>query len=186
MFQVLQWARSKGCPWNERTGYGAVWGGHIHVVRWCFENGCPWDVYTCASAAGAGHLEVLQYLRQNQCPWNEETCSSAAGRGHLEVTALFTRWLISVCVWVCLAGCDSPLASLAGDCGHSRRWHCRAGIAGLRTPYGWLRLTLPLQVLIWARANGCRWDANTLKLATERGWRATAKWALENGCPAEG
>ncbi len=35
--QVLQWARSQGCPWNEGTSAGAARGGHLKVIKQLFE-----------------------------------------------------------------------------------------------------------------------------------------------------
>ncbi|CAN0085924.1 unnamed protein product, partial [Ectocarpus sp. 12 AP-2014] len=32
--EVLQWARSNGCPWNSLTCTKAVEGGHLEVLRW--------------------------------------------------------------------------------------------------------------------------------------------------------
>ncbi len=81
--QVLQWARSQGCPWDARTCPAAADGGHLEVLQWLRSQGCPWDGWTCANAAYRGHLEVLQWARSQGCPWNEWTCANAARGGHL-------------------------------------------------------------------------------------------------------
>ena len=82
---ALQWAREKGCPWNERVCAGAAGGGLLEVLRWARDNGCPWNEWTCSRAAQAGHLHVLQWARKNECPWDEATCVYAAAGGHLQV-----------------------------------------------------------------------------------------------------
>jgi len=64
----LQWARSNGCPWDERTCACAARNGHLEVLQWSRANGCPWDWRTCDDAARNGHLEVLQWARANGCP----------------------------------------------------------------------------------------------------------------------
>jgi hypothetical protein len=82
---LLEWARSNGCSWNERTCYFAAQNGHLEVLQWARSNGCSWNRDTCSEAAHNGHLEVLQWARSNGCSWNERTCSAAAHNGHLEV-----------------------------------------------------------------------------------------------------
>jgi hypothetical protein len=81
----LAWAKSRGCPWTERTCALVAEGGHLEVLVWAREHGCPWDELTCAFAASCGHLEVLVWAREHGCPWNESTCADAAWGGHLEV-----------------------------------------------------------------------------------------------------
>ena len=83
--EMLQWARTNGCPWNKMTCAWGARGGHFEMLQWAHANGCPWDEWTCAYAAKGGHLEVLQWLRANGCPWNMWTCSGAAGGGNLGV-----------------------------------------------------------------------------------------------------
>ena len=41
-----------------------------------------------------------------------------------------------------------------------------------------------LDVLQYARENGCPWDEETVQKAIFGGHRAVAVWAIENGCPA--
>ena len=38
---MLQWAREKGCEWDEETCEYAAEGGHLEVLRWARANGCP-------------------------------------------------------------------------------------------------------------------------------------------------
>ena len=82
---LIKWARTNGCSWNEVTCENAAEGGYLEVLQWLHANGCPWNWYTCAGAAGRGHLEVLQWARANGCPWNEYSCAYAAMGAHLKV-----------------------------------------------------------------------------------------------------
>ena len=43
-----------------------------------------------------------------------------------------------------------------------------------------------LGVLQWARANGCDWDSRTCSRATEGGHTEVLQWARANGCPDAG
>jgi len=40
-----------------------------------------------------------------------------------------------------------------------------------------------LEVLKWARENGCPWDEETCAYAAKGGHLEVLKWARENGCP---
>ena len=40
-----------------------------------------------------------------------------------------------------------------------------------------------LEVLQWARANGCPWDSGVISCAEGSGRTAVAEWARANGCP---
>eukprot|EP01051_Picozoa_sp_SAG22_P021292 SAG22_NODE_4646_length_1206_cov_1.671183_1_plen_160_part_00 len=41
-----------------------------------------------------------------------------------------------------------------------------------------------LEVLKWARANGCPWDWYAISCAGGNGHAAVAEWSLANGCPS--
>ena len=40
-----------------------------------------------------------------------------------------------------------------------------------------------LEVLQWARENGCPWDSDTCDKAAGKGHLEVLKWARQNGCP---
>ncbi|SHO33500.1 Pseudo ankyrin repeat-like [Cedratvirus A11] len=85
--KVLQWARTKGYPWNARTCALAARCGHLEILQWARTNECIWDEEVCASAAEGGHLEILQWLRTNGCPWYNWICVTMANlQGHRHVS----------------------------------------------------------------------------------------------------
>ncbi len=52
----------------------AAEGGHLEVLQWAQSQGCLWDEEnSCHEAARGGHLEMLQWLRSQGCPWDEWT-----------------------------------------------------------------------------------------------------------------
>ena len=55
-------------PWDVICAF-AAFGGHVDVLDWARDRGCPWDEETCASAAEGGHLDVLRWARAKGCPW---------------------------------------------------------------------------------------------------------------------
>eukprot|EP00192_Tetraselmis_astigmatica_P020282 CAMPEP_0117659004 /NCGR_PEP_ID=MMETSP0804-20121206/6187_1 /TAXON_ID=1074897 /ORGANISM="Tetraselmis astigmatica, Strain CCMP880" /LENGTH=192 /DNA_ID=CAMNT_0005465605 /DNA_START=63 /DNA_END=638 /DNA_ORIENTATION=+ len=81
--EALQWARSHGCPWSRDVCATTARGAHMEVLRWAHASGCPWDQKTSAAAAAGGNLQVLQWLRDQGCPWDQWTCICAAQRGDL-------------------------------------------------------------------------------------------------------
>ena len=80
--EVLQWVRANGCPWDERTCWGAAEGGHLEVLQWARANGCPWSGETCEFAAKGGDVEVLRWACANGCPYGEKELYIAAQNGH--------------------------------------------------------------------------------------------------------
>ena len=65
--------------------------------------------------------------------------------------------------------------------------HSLARLAGTLSPLNKLGMCVParnghLEVLRWARANGCQWDERTCYAAAERGHLDVLKWARANGC----
>jgi hypothetical protein len=39
-----------------------------------------------------------------------------------------------------------------------------------------------LEILIWARTNGCPWNHSTITRALRNGHDEVARWAYDNGC----
>jgi uncharacterized protein YciI len=48
---------------------------------------------------------------------------------------------------------------------------------------GWMLTTGHLEVLMWARANGCPWCEQTCRAAVRGAHLAVLQWARANGCP---
>ena len=65
---VLQWARSKGHPWNEWTCFYAAINGHLEMLQWARAHQCPWDGLTCVAASANRHIAVFLWARDNGCP----------------------------------------------------------------------------------------------------------------------
>jgi len=101
---VVQWARSDGCPWDSDACRSAAAGGCLQVLQWMRsqEPPCPWNEDVCTAAAGRGDLESLQWLRSQSppCDWDEDCCIAAARGGHLRAL----QWLRAQeppCPWNC-------------------------------------------------------------------------------------
>ena len=161
--EVLKWARSSGCAWDESTCSAAAKGGHLTLLRWAKENGCPSDATTCAAAAGGGHLEVLMWARENDFAWDESTCASAAAGGHRGVL----KWArANECPWnaaTCASAAESGNLEVlkwarANKCPWDATTCANAAEGG------------HFDLLRWARVNGCPWDEATQAEARSKDW----------------
>lgn len=45
-------------------------GGHLDVLQWARSQDCPWDEETCIEATKNDHFEIFQWARANGCPCN--------------------------------------------------------------------------------------------------------------------
>ncbi|CAB9509092.1 ankyrin repeat protein [Seminavis robusta] len=170
--EVLKWAHENGCPWKASTCGAAARNGHLEVLKWARANGCPWHALTCARAAEGGHLEILQWLRENGCQWNAWTCARASGGSHLEILkwahANGCRWDVSVC-WCAAADGKPGNSPMVHEMVPWNASTCEKAALGGH-----------LEILKWARANGCH-GSSTCGCA--QNGIGVLKWARANGCP---
>ena len=156
-------------------------------------------VNLCTSAAKGGQLEVLEWLRENECPWDKNTCKEAASGGHLEVL-MWARERLPVgrehvqgggVGWPprgAAVGARERLPVDEETCWPRRRRPPRGTAVGARErlPAGREHVQGgaggPLEVLQWARENGCPWNGN-MWAAAQSGHLEVLQWARENGCP---
>ena len=154
----------------------AAGGGHLDVLQWLRSTGHPWGTDTCYEAARGGHLEVLRWARANGCPWNKDTCHGAAEAGRLEAL----QW--------------ARATAARGACVHARKrprkatWRCFSGrtptdVHGMRIRAHMRQGTGDLEVLKWAKTNGCPWGGYTCVCAARNGRLEVLQWARANGCP---
>lgn len=202
---VLQFARTKNCPWNVGTCEAAARNGHLEVLQWARANGCPWNARICAAAAAGGHLTVLEWARSidTPCPWLESTCIAAAERGHLAILryarehscpcttktceAAARSGQAEVLQWVQENGCEwstSECEDAAANGDLKMLQNARAkGCNWNKTVCEWAAQEGHLDVLQYARSGEfpCPWDEDTCKFAALRGHMRILKWARENG-----
>jgi hypothetical protein len=174
-------------------------------------------------------MEVLQWARANGCPWDSRTCSSAAeeaiwrcSSGHAPTAAPGTRGPVprqqEEATWRCCSG-HAPTAAPGTELPVWRQqkeatWRCCSGHAptaapGTSGPVPSAAEGGHLEVLQWARANGCPWDEDLFPCSrrrppggvavgtrqrlplgpvdlfqcSSRGHLEVLQWARANGCP---
>jgi len=49
--------------------YFAAGNGHLEVLKYARSNGCPWNEEVCSYAACNGHLEILKWAKSEGCPY---------------------------------------------------------------------------------------------------------------------
>ena len=87
---VLQFARSRGCPWSEFTCCSAAENGQLACLEWLHENGCPWDYRTLKYASERGQFDCVKYYCENggsleTVGGNGGACAQASQHGHLKI-----------------------------------------------------------------------------------------------------
>ncbi|KAL6076959.1 Ankyrin repeat domain-containing protein [Balamuthia mandrillaris] len=164
--EVLKWVREQGCPWNADVCLQAALNGRVEVLRWALEQGCPAGVWTFRGAAesavaGEGLSLDLVDVRRSSREWGLEDVAMGTGAwvplGQRRVRVCSTQW-------------GALLSCPLQHCQTSRL--CRVWFQGGH-----------LEVLKWARENGCPWDKTVFMMAAARGHLEVVKWAHENGCP---
>jgi hypothetical protein len=105
-WQLLQWLRMCGCPWDtELILENAVRGGCLQTLRWLKANTRPWTNKTKEgllwTACCFGESSAAQWLRNEGAPWPNGFCSRADLKD--EVTAVC--WAVPIAAWALANGC---------------------------------------------------------------------------------
>jgi hypothetical protein len=106
------------------------------------------------AAPGAPHLRLI-------C-WRWHECWLEVSKGRAD--AWVADWRVTVA--------SIPLAQIYIDLMPCKAWLCSAAAAAGR-----------LDMLQWARAQGCPWSSATCEYAAAEGYLEILDWAVRNGCP---
>lgn len=77
---VIQWARTNECPWDESVCLKAAESGHLDVIQWVMSHRGWWSARACTLAAKNRHVEVIRWAVANGHRWNRAECIEAATR----------------------------------------------------------------------------------------------------------
>ncbi len=173
--EILKWAKKNMCHTQELVTLKTIArNGHLHILKWAQEDGLLFDDNICFHAAVGGHLEILKWARENGCNWDKNICSAAASRGNLEVLK-----------WARGNGCDwdaNTCVEAVGDYDIRNKGKHRKIYASDCCKKNGVSCDVHLEVLKWARKNGCDWNAKTCVRAAKTGRLKILKWARKNGC----
>ena len=183
--EMLQWAHERGYPMGVGVYRTAVDnGGNMDVVVYAHKHDVPWDVSVSTLAAAYSSIDIVKWLITHDCPHNSMLCYNAARHGHFELL----KWAVD---YGCLYGTPTLLGAAAGGQLEIVKWlyetknivwHFQTCQHAARRHH--------LEVLRYARANGCPWGDRVWEFADPL--RQTAQsnkakemsaWLLANGCP---
>ena len=135
----------------------ACMAGKLDVVRWLVQHGLAWWGFEASRwAAGGGNVALLDWLRDGGCPFNADAWLFAASTGQVHSM----RWLRDKGI-----RCDGKEASI---CATAAKFN-------------------QLSTLRWLHEEaGFHWDEGCVHEAAYHGHIELLRWALDNGCPAEG
>jgi hypothetical protein len=175
-FEALQWAVSKGCPWERQTcaNYAARH-GNIEVLKWMRSEGVVFEENICRYAAEEGHLETIKFLRSIGCPLDRRAFvnakTSAIFEYCIENDVPFDDHLYERVIDI-LPDPIRILKLLQNSGYPSHPSACtQAAING------------DLKLLRWLRFNGFPWNESVCNEAVRYDEFAILKYAHENGCP---
>ena len=168
---ILKWLRSWEAPICGRSLASAAQGGHLEVVKWLIAHQMH-TVPECLEFAASGsgthpggdHLATLEHLRSQGIQWNRDAFTNSVHSAKMEVLQ-----------WMRANGClDAyPDQTLVVAARNNRR-DVLEWLVGKEPGYAWHRnLTCAaargghLALLAWLRAEGCAWNHQTAKCATQ-------------------
>lgn len=62
-FDILQYAKMKGCKWNTKTYKLAAKTGNIKILKYLYDNGCKQDCNAHWAIAKNGHFKCLEFIK---------------------------------------------------------------------------------------------------------------------------
>lgn len=153
--------------------------GHLDCLVCARSRGFRWSFNTSDAAAQGDHVTCLQHVAENGCTWWPQSIVSTATKyGSLECL-----------IYAIKVGNAKPSfhdAASAAKRGHRNVLsYLVDGYAGMR--HGRVCSGAAkggrLDVLVWLRERGCRWDEWTCCSAAIKGHLHVLVYAHENGCP---
>jgi len=162
------------CPPNECIYSSAARNGHFDIIQWAHDQGLLFDYYLCYFAAKNKHYDILKWALRMVA-------------GAIQIRAR------TCCKWISRHVKVGPRRRLSMDESTCSEAASRAfGYPDLGTDE-WLsvdRMTTykaaekgHLDILIWARSNGCPWNSGTSAVAARSGHLGILQWVRLNGCP---
>jgi hypothetical protein len=89
--ELLQWARTRGCQWDELTIRIAAQYGRYELFTWMYMEKCPVDLnQTINAAVCGGHIRIIAWLVDIGITFNNRTVfRHATRRGHTNIMQWF-------------------------------------------------------------------------------------------------
>lgn len=177
----LQWARSRGCPWNSLTCVAAATNGDMRTLCWAHTAGCNIEHSDVTEAAARrGHVDCFEYALANGAPCTRTCVNVAVADGRLCIVERIAR--MGVHFWdentVKEAALGGHLECVDFLIKHGCVWSPHACEAAARNGH--------LRVLEYAHENGHPWGQWVTYSAALYGQVECLEYALRHGCKADG
>ena len=66
--EMLKYCVENGCEIHDGTSAAAAQYGHLALLEYLRSKNCPWGVRVCELAHEHKHIDVLTYAVRNKCP----------------------------------------------------------------------------------------------------------------------
>ena len=103
---LLEWLKSKNCPWDTDTVYNRNIVLAIPVLEWIQQNGYEMHPNASAAAVRSDNMAVLKWMKQNGWPLTEDICLTSARLDNFEMF----KWAVE-------AGCPVDFEACEQDTG---------------------------------------------------------------------
>jgi hypothetical protein len=183
--EILLWAKEQSLESEEWRNCS----GSLEVLKWLKKEGHEVvNLENICSAISKGHVDILKWLVTKDRAYSKElllrppisiysACHDAIERNHVDVQ----KWLCENSVFPC----SVSLQHAAAKHGNSMllKYYFRdSGVLWNTFTCGSIAQSGNLNLLQWARENGCPWNKLTCSYAASRSLEIL-QWARENGCP---
>lgn len=171
---ILEYLRSKQCPWNENSYEQAVKKNNMELVKYLDENGCPCDNNICTIAAMRGNFEILKYLHNKGHMLDEETFLEAALGDYIEIVKYLYD---NNCPY------HDDICNLVSDRIKMLKYLHSKNFPWNKSAYINVINKQNIKIIKYLHRHGCPWDESVFICAVENSNIKIIKYLLENGCP---
>jgi hypothetical protein len=159
----------------------AAMGGHIHILKYLRERGYEWDERTPAYAAFGGQLPTMKWLAAQDppCPSGSKTSQYAMQGGHVHVL----NWLCDTGKFTA-RDLYFRYALRTGKL-DTVKWMYKRFDIDIQNDAQVCDAVPHIELLQWMRSHNppCPWDEETCRLAVLEDNLQVLEWARANGCP---
>lgn len=196
-FELLKFIhnRDREIQWHWCICYFASKHNNLEMLQYARSNGCPWDYQVHSCAALNNSTEILEYAAENKCPWHDRTLLEATKQGSLDAVKLAHKLGCPLpASFLVTAARNGHLAMVEWACSLAPPHPCNEDVCSAAAEGNHLHVLKWLRMESKKRSRGrrnlrplkkvpCPWDNRVIKFAAQRGNLEMLKFAHEGGCP---
>lgn len=191
---IVQWLRTKNCPWDEMVTEDSSELNFIDIFKWATENGAPKFQYACSNFAKRGNKEAIIWAIENGYQLEPQTqfirisplhyvCNCAVK--HLSLL----KWLREEhdCEW----NVKTIWSAIHAKCWDSVKWLVENGCPTTNTGdiddqfscCSLLAEVGELELLKWVVVKGLSFNSSAINNAARNGHIEVLQWLRQQNCP---